>query len=128
MEKITVLTLLERTRTRLAKAEYWTQGAFARDKDGNAVEWRHVENEDAVAWDLRGAVHAEYLWAGMAIKDKFRYAVESLEAQDVLRFIALGHNNPIGSDWMRAYNDKHTHQEILALLDKAIAHVKEQQV
>ena len=32
----------------------WTQGAYARDKDGKAVEW---SDPTAVRWSLRGAVY-----------------------------------------------------------------------
>jgi hypothetical protein len=83
---------LERVYALIEKPEAWTQGAFARDADGNAT---YSRGENAVCWCLRGATYK--LWGGL---DDFCGALQVKHVAD--------------------FNDSHTHAKVLQLLKDAI--------
>ena len=45
----------------------WTSEAYALDQDGNPVSWR---SEDAVAWDMAGALNKALAYFGASFTDE----------------------------------------------------------
>lgn len=82
---------LERVYALLEDPKRWTQGKYARNA---AEEETNIDDDDAVCWCLDGAV--------------MRCGLRNPEAWG-----ALGVN-------LIAFNDNHTHPEVLALLKSAI--------
>lgn len=80
----------------LATEDRWTQGWFAKDKDGNAVmnDWR--TNPEVTCFCLAGAVEVCY-----PIYNDLQVVFNKLF-------------NKIGN--ITAFNDTHTHAEVLALV------------
>lgn len=91
--------ILIAARAKIADREHWTTGAFARAKDGLT---RRPDNVDAVCWCSIGAIESIGDWR----------AVENSNAKILLR-LAVG-GSAVG------FNDSHTHDEVLAVFDKAI--------
>lgn len=79
----------------------FTQGAFARNANGNLVVERH---KDAVCWSSEGAI--------LAVTGSF-HSPETYAAIKLLRRAMQGPVKP--------FNDSHTKEEILEAFDKAIA-------
>lgn len=90
--------ILREARKLIERPEAWTQGVWARNAAGAEVE---ESSSDAVCWCSVGAI----------------FRVAPRQNYDVIRALAAltGGMSPI------AFNDTHTHAEVLAALDKAIA-------
>lgn len=103
----TVKELLIEARKLIEKPENWTQGTFARDKNQKEVgSWE----SGAVCFCTIGA-----------LKHAFQEGVGGdiyYEAYDALY-------NSIDRMNVPKYNDSHTHEEVLAMFDRAIASIKE---
>ena len=97
--KATVATLRQ-LRSRLAQPLYWTKGAAARDAAGRPVDPYH---SSACKWCLLGAMMRDF-------------GPGTASAREVLIAIA-GHR-------LAAFNDTHTHDEVIAKIESAIALAK----
>lgn len=97
--EITVKEVLIAARAKIEDPKNWTQGECARDSKGKEV---HSRNERAVCWCSIGAIaHASGFYYGF---DKTIAALESVIPGSISTF-----------------NDTHTHAEVLAKFDEAIA-------
>lgn len=96
----TTLEILQKARATIALPENWTQGAYARNKQGAACS---ALNKTARCWCASGALHKA--WQG-------NYSVLYVDALNILGRVA-------GMSIID-YNDRHTHEELLAVFDKAI--------
>jgi hypothetical protein len=94
--------ILRKARSIIEKPENWTQGTFARDESGNAVNPRASA---AVCYCSRGALN--HVTGGDGVYDG--------EAYDVL--LSLLSDDYLG---VADFNDTNTHAEVLALFDRAI--------
>lgn len=102
------LTILKGTRELLSVESRWTQKLYARRADGSGASvtspfascWCLVGAADKVALDLKGYV---------GLLDD---VLDSLRAE-----IGVGES-------LTRFNDSHSHAEVLALLDRAIAKVE----
>ena len=109
--------LLVEARTLIARPEAWTQGAAARDADGEPVG---VEHEDAVAWCATGAIncamyrHADSLEIPPPLQRVRNQAGTILT--DTVRALTLGHYTEATT-----YNDATNHGCIVLAFDIAIA-------
>ena len=109
--------LLVGARTLIATPEAWTQGAGARDADGEPVG---VEHEDAVSWCATGALncvmyrHAESLEVPPPLQRARKRAGAILT--DTVRALTLGHYAEATT-----YNDRTNHGCIVHAFDIAIA-------
>lgn len=89
--------ILTAARALIAEPERWTQGAYARDAAGVPVD---DSAETAICWCASGAL---FKFSSLPGADRARSAVASIVG-------------PIPD-----FNDHHTHAEVLAAFDKAIA-------
>ena len=109
--------LLAEARTLIARPESWTQGAAARDAEGEPVG---VEHEDAVAWCATGALnravyrHVESLEIPPPLQRARDRAGTILT--DTVRALTLGHYTEATT-----YNDATNHGCIVHAFDIAIA-------
>ena len=109
--------LLVEARTLIARPEAWTQGAAARDADGEPVG---VEHEDAVSWCATGAIncamyrHADSLEVPPPLQRARERAGTILT--DTVRALTLGHYTEATT-----YNDQTNHGCIVHAFDIAIA-------
>jgi hypothetical protein len=105
---VTTLDVLQAARNLISDPAHWTQGYWARTADGDLVQPEHPM---AVCWCVAGAVNK----VGLLDKKAIWMAIIALETiLDV-------------TPWKRLlfdYNDEHTHAEVLALLDRAIARLQ----
>jgi hypothetical protein len=101
---MTPLKTLKAARQLISDPAKWTQGEVARDKSGKGLD--HALSGGAVCWCSLGAI---------------RKVVENYddfdEAYDILR--DKGKIKQIAN-----FNDTHTHAEVLALFDAAIAELE----
>jgi hypothetical protein len=88
--------------------KHWTTGALARDKDGNVTS---SQGEEAVCFCSWGAFNK----IEQATNDE--RAAEA--ASEYLRLAV-----PDGSRMPAVYNDSHTHEQVMAMWDAAIAAAK----
>lgn len=95
------LTLLKKARHLISKEENWTKFAFA--KDANGVETASKGN-DAICWCSIGAMRK---FVGLDF------------CTDALGELMLAMPEDCRQS-VGAFNDSHTHAEVLALFDKAI--------
>lgn len=98
------LTLLKKARKLISKEENWTYGSLARSIDGGSA----IPNStDAVCWcsvgALRKFVELDFIHDAV---DELILAMPESDRQSATNF-----------------NDSHTHVEVLALFDKAIANM-----
>ena len=102
----TVTELLIEARDLISEPGRWTQGVYACDALGYAIDWGSPE---AVCWCATGAICK----AAESIQEhgKRRALIERATVE--LR-IAIGHNG------VTAFNDHRTHAEVLAAFDRAI--------
>lgn len=100
---MTVLEGLKATRKRIANPGNWTQGVMARDSQGERCD---VSSEQAYCFCLAGAASAS-----------IRFQHDYLRVFDALNVFAI----KAGSRHVADFNDSHTHEEVLALIDRAIA-------
>ena len=109
--------LLVEARTLIAMPEAWTQGAAARDSDGEPVG---VEHEDAVSWCATGALNcAMYRHAdSLEVPSPLQRARERAGAilTDTVRALTLCHYTEATT-----YNDATNHGCIVHAFDIAIA-------
>jgi len=99
--------LLCAARARIAQAEHWTQGDFAKTARGYAIG---PAEGPAVCWCAAGALEAECAIAGEGSDKLFYAAAGALEAEM---------DNHIYS-----FNDNHSHADVLAAFDRAIEATK----
>ena len=110
--------LLVEARTLIARPETWTQGAGARDADGEPVG---VEHEHAVSWCATGALnramyrHVEYP-GGPAAACSGPASAPGTILTDTVRALTLGHYTEATT-----YNDATNHGCIVHAFDIAIA-------
>jgi hypothetical protein len=102
------LEILRDARAKIAEPDAWIKGDLARDIDGNVVE---PAGADACQWCLEGALYAA---AGTFPATPFDWDVYA--AWSIVRTCAP-------TDAVYAFNDalETTHEEVLAVLDCAIA-------
>ena len=109
--------LLVEARTLIARPEAWTQGAGARDADGEPIG---VEHEDAVSWCAAGALNcAMYRHAdSLEVPPPLQRARERAGAilTDTVRALTLGRYREATT-----YNDATHHGCIVHAFDIAIA-------
>lgn len=98
MKKTTKQILIE-ARERISKKENWTQRSMARDADGNEVNSGSLE---ATCWCSLGAI-ASCAKNCDDMEDAYHKLID-----------ATGFN-------VAEFNDTHTHEQVLAAFDKAIA-------
>ena len=109
--------LLVEARTLIARPEAWTQGAGARDAQGEPVG---VEHEDAVSWCATGALnramyrHVDSLEVPPPLQ-RARGRAETI-LTDTVRALTLGHYTEAIT-----YNDATNHACIVHAFDIAIA-------
>lgn len=87
----------------------WTREADAKDGRGKAVD---PCSPHAVRWSLKGAVRRALVLNG-TLSSLFL-------AQDVLEQLDFGK----AKDRITRYNDEHSQEEIIAMIDEAIGRVK----
>lgn len=92
----TVKEILVAARAIIADEENWTQGAYAKDKDGTSIGANY---SSAVCFCSIGAI--------------YKITISPFDAMKVLR----NHME----DSIIKFNDEHTHKEVLAAWDEAIA-------
>ena len=97
--------LLVAARELISDSERWTQGCNARDRNGAPVPHEH---QAAVAWCAAGACRR--VSAGTPLLRTVREARNRLD-----RAVPLGR--------LGDFNDTHTHAEVLALFDTAVAEI-----
>ena len=98
------VTILKAARDLIAKPENWTKGAFARSAKGNRVRAAY-----------KGAVCFCSIGALMKVKGE--------DYTDAINF--LRRELPDGSMGIMAFNDSHSHAEVLDLFSKAITAAEE---
>lgn len=96
--------ILRAARERITPVERWTTGVEARDAADHLVD---ADDPAAVKWCMAGAVYAE----GGDATSSPSYGVTPMG-----RLL----NRAIGSTGAGPWNDSHTHEEVLAALDRAI--------
>lgn len=105
-----VLSLLVAARKKIESPSTWTQGANARDAAGYPCE---ANSEHAVCFCSYGAIDA-------ASATKFDTVVK-FRAAGALYDAARSMERVVG---VAEYNDGHSHAEVLALFDAAIAEAR----
>ncbi len=138
------IEILVEARAKIAEPESWTQGADARDRDGNAVE---PTDPTAVCWSVKGAFSCVVCAAGAAHskhRDKawhaLREAAATIEADDWVKDPRF--TDPEFTDPVEAVNDlsfrlddealEHgakvpNHARVLDVLDNAIESARQAQ-
>jgi hypothetical protein len=97
---MTIAETLKAAKAKIESPENWIQQNYAQDSQGKGVS---PESPKAVCWCSMGAVRA--------VAGSF-----SKEAEDAVLFLG----NQVGeAAWV--FNDDHSHAEVLAMFDKAIA-------
>jgi hypothetical protein len=96
---MTTLEVLKAAREKIADPAHWTKGEIARDKFGMDSM---SKSPDACAWCAMGAI-----WN---VSPNVEVRAEAFNALDVQTYLGVPE-----------FNDSHTHPEVLALFDKAIA-------
>lgn len=96
--------ILVAARKKIEKEENWCQRASARNIHGKPVL---SNSPDAVQWCLLGS---------------FSGAEEHYHK---FQTTLLKHMSPEGTIFVSSFNDSHTHQEVLELLDKTIENCKQ---
>ena len=109
---MTPLETLKAARQLITDPAKWTQGELARDAEGNVS---YVGSESATCWCLMGAifhvVRADKPTAADARRSHSDAALELLSAANRKKSVVR-------------FNDTHTHAEVLALFDAAIAELE----
>lgn len=100
----TALQLLEEGKATIQDPKRWTQGAFARDKENEKVS---SHNPTAVCWCSLGALNR--------IEDSGEY-------RQAVRLLCKAAGMEVAD-----FNDSATHEEVIAMWDKAIELAKEEQ-
>ncbi len=97
-QAMSALQVLQATRKKISLPGNWCKGTWARNALGNPVD---KFSSSAVAWDLMGALLIVSAAPGV------------MKALSLLR--TANGDRPLGP-----FNDRSTHEEVLALLDSAI--------
>ena len=97
-----LLTDLQATRALIARPEQWTTGRYARNSDGLEVAFNA---DEATCFCLEGAV-MRVAGGDSSANDRYRHIVRAIEA--------------VRPTYI-AFNDTHTHAEVLELLDRIIS-------
>ena len=100
---MTVLEVLKAARELIADESRWTQKTYARDADGNAVDWALT---CAHSFCMLGAI---------------RHVTGRPIGHGPV-FAAI--ERACGVEYVVDFNDSHTHAEVLALFDAAIARLE----
>lgn len=103
-----VVEALKQGKSLISKPETWTQGAFARHKDGHPVPEFSC---NAASWCSLGALAK----AACADDDTENYTFNAA-ATLLRRALKMGAVTDLAK-----FNDTHTHAEVMAMWDKAIA-------
>jgi hypothetical protein len=106
MQLNTPQTVLINAKALIADPKNWTQGVFARNADGYSTG---VHEEDAICFCTLGAIAV----AGDNQKWAQQIAINTLS-----KIITVNASNDAVS--VGAFNDTHTHEEVMELFDKAI--------
>lgn len=101
-ERAVAIGVLANARDLISQAVRWTQGAYARGSDGTSVE---VNSPRAVCWCLRGAV---------------KRVAPNRHAEIDASLLLLRHT----PRW-EAFNDSHTHLQVLDLIDEVLGTIAE---
>ncbi len=110
MDKTTKEILTE-ARSLITNPDNWTQGFFARDGDGVLLE---SDSPGATCWCAWGAIQKV---VGVSLLSK----AHNLYLWDTLWNATGEPDFGSSSHVIWSYNDTHTHEEVLAVFDKAIA-------
>ena len=103
---MTTVELLTASRDLISEPERWTQDAYARDIHGEPTD---AVGDGAVCWCATGALwSAGHDHNGKHFYDLYEDAVGELTQAAGRKSLVL-------------YNDGHTHNQVLALFDEAIA-------
>lgn len=110
------IAIAKKARALIEDPKNWTQGAYATDKDGVALD--QPLDDEAVCFCMIGAIRRA---EGSPLEEVTRQNVRLLWA--ALDNMANGE----ALAYSHEYNDTHTHAEVLAFLDSAIELLKEKQ-
>lgn len=109
------LKIIKKARETIAKPENWTRGAMARDRQGNPAR---ADSAEACAWCSVGALHhAIYLETEV----EGHSAILLANAMAWLN-MPIWATDPASN--LARFNDRHTHADVLANFDKAIARLE----
>ncbi len=99
------IELLTSARNLIADPEHWTQRAFARDGFGNSIG---PTADSACSWCSLGALTKSFgnIWWPESHCEPLEQAIGQLHPDNLMS--------------LADFNDSHTHQEVLAVFDKAI--------
>lgn len=100
----TLIDILRAARQRIASPDQWCQGTYAQNASGDKVQSRDTR---ACRWCAKGALFA----AGAQEHDLYGPCLDILE--------------PEMEDNIADFNDHHTHPEVLAAFDRAIAKLEQ---
>lgn len=106
---MTTIEILKADRELISDPNRWTQGAMARDEWGNKVFPSMIAS--GVRWSAEGAIAVAGTWHWMA-------------GQSV---VVLMETASLPPGTMSAFNDNHTHAEVLDLFDRTIARLSQEQ-
>lgn len=109
------VTILKQARQLISNPEAWTQKRAARDAEGKAVHW---SCSSAVSFCAIGAINRTVV---------LLHPEGGRRDDAAWRVIDGAHNylqKATPSVSVALYNDEHTHEEVLAMFDKAIALAK----
>ena len=104
---MTTREVLVKARELIASPERWTKGSYAVDAGGYGVDPTDLE---ACAWCLDGALYRVTTGADASFRSH-----EYLAARDAVAAVPEVDGVPID------FNERHTHAQVLAAFDKAIA-------
>lgn len=102
-----VVSLLKAARALISDPDKWTQGVFARNKEGSRIS---STSPEATCWCASGAVNS----IGFG---SFNIRCGTLDAMEKHGF----------GDSIEKFNDTHTHTEVLAEFDNVIAAIERSQ-
>lgn len=100
----TMLEDLTRIKSLIEKPENWTQNYYAKDEYGMTI---HSSSDAAVCFCTLGALHRVIPMGSRGHTNRRADVRELLESL-------------MGDDGVAQFNDTHTHEEVIAVFDKAI--------
>ena len=110
--------LLAEARTLIASPEAWTQGAAARDAEGEPVG---VEHEDAVSWCATGAINCAMYRHADSLESPAAAAAGPQPGRDHPHQDRAGRSPSANTRRPTTYNDQTNHGCIVHAFDIAIA-------
>lgn len=120
--------LLKAARERVTDPQDWTQGAYARDAYGSEVGDGHFSLDDLIDEE---AFHNATRWCALGALGVKAFDIDDVaHATNVLeRAVRKLDTSVKGDDYciVSAFNDNHSHEEVLRLFDEAIELAKEQE-